>query len=64
MPKNKNGKPVNLGEITLTIDDTSKHLIGMIDELSQKFDNLSASFEKLEKELDKIKKEMTDGNEK
>ena len=28
-------KPVNLGEVTITIDDAVVHLVGMIDELSE-----------------------------
>lgn len=53
------GKPINLGEIAVTIDDATVHLVGMIDELSAKTDEqlelVMAKLHELENEISNLK---------
>jgi hypothetical protein len=63
VPRNNDiSKPVNLGEITVTVDDATVHLVGMINELSAKFDKqlelVNSSITELAKEVQDIKKKM------
>jgi hypothetical protein len=65
-PKNKDSsKPVNLGEVTITIDDAVVHLVGMIDELSEetsrKIDGINATINELKKELKGLKELLENG---
>jgi hypothetical protein len=59
------GKPVNLGEITVTIDDATVHLVGMIDELSEetsrKIDGINATINELKGELKGLKELLENG---
>ena len=58
-------KPVNLGEITVTIDDATVHLVGMIDELSEetsrKIDGINATINELKGELKWLKELLENG---
>lgn len=57
--KSKNNKQDNLGEVTITIDDASAHLLGMIDEQEtenkRRFEIINAAIEELKLELASIK---------
>lgn len=69
MPKNEDSsKPVNLGEIVVTVDDATVHLVGMIDELSAKTDErlelVMAKLHELENEISNLKGQTEHGQEK
>ncbi len=66
MSKNEDSsKPVNLGEVTITIDDAVVHLVGMIDELSEetsrKIDGINATVNELKGELKGLKELLENG---
>ena len=66
MSKNEDSsKPVNLGEVTITIDDAVVHLVGMIDELSEetsrKIDGINATVNELKGELRGLKELLENG---
>ncbi len=66
MSKNEDSsKPVNLGEVTITIDDAVVHLVGMIDELSEetsrKIDGINATINELKGELKGLKELLENG---
>lgn len=66
MSKNEDSsKPVNLGEVTITIDDAVVHLVGMIDELSdetsRKIDGINATINELKGELKGLKELLENG---
>ena len=66
MSKNEDSsKPVNLGEVTITIDDAVVHLVGMIDELSEetsrKIDGINATVNELKGDLKGLKELLENG---
>ena len=63
VPRNNDiSKPVNLGEITVTVDDATVHLVGMINELSAKLDKqlalVNSAMTEFAKEIQDIKEKM------
>ncbi len=58
MAKNKSGKPASQREVRITIDDASQHMLGMIEELTEKFNKISAVTKQLSDDVARIMETM------